>query len=103
MGAVAGGQWPSPRFPSPLIEPDVRRYRIRLSDWLHREAHDGAGKESVRQMVLNSAISFEYFPNMAIRLLVNSAMTPGDLIVASLWLNSKANVMLACAISSSFA
>jgi hypothetical protein len=43
MGAVAGGQWPSPRFPSPLIEPDVRRYRIRLSDWLHREAHDGAG------------------------------------------------------------
>ena len=42
MGAVAGGQWPSPRFPSPLIEPDVRRYRIRLSDWLHREAHDGA-------------------------------------------------------------
>jgi hypothetical protein len=22
-----------------LIEPDVRRYRIRLSDWLHRGAH----------------------------------------------------------------
>src|SRR6516165_8676948 len=36
MGAVAWGRWPTPRFPSPLIEPDVRRYRIRLSDWLHR-------------------------------------------------------------------
>ena len=30
MGAVAWGQWPAPRFPSPLIEPDLRRYRIRL-------------------------------------------------------------------------
>jgi hypothetical protein len=44
---------------------------------------------------------------MAARLLVNSAMTlgnsKGDLIVASLWANSKANCMLACAISSSFA
>jgi hypothetical protein len=40
MGAVAWGRWPTPRFP--FIEPDVRRYRIRLSDWLHREAHDGA-------------------------------------------------------------
>jgi hypothetical protein len=50
-GAVAGGQRPSPRFPSPLIEPDVRRYRIRLSDWLHREAHDGAvdGRRSRRR------------------------------------------------------
>src|SRR5262244_2255685 len=35
MGAVAWGHWPAPRFPSPLIEPDVRSYRIRLSDWLH--------------------------------------------------------------------
>jgi hypothetical protein len=25
---------PWPRFPSPLIEPDVRISRIRLSDWL---------------------------------------------------------------------
>ena len=24
------------RFPSPLIKPDVRISRIRLSDWLHR-------------------------------------------------------------------
>ena len=26
-----------PRFPSPLIKPDVRISRIRLSDWLHRK------------------------------------------------------------------
>ena len=28
-----------PRFPSPLIKPDMRSYRIRLSDWLHLKAH----------------------------------------------------------------
>ena len=27
------------RFPSPLIEPDVPISGIRLSDWLHLEAH----------------------------------------------------------------
>jgi hypothetical protein len=34
-----------------FYEPDVRRYRIRLSDWLHREAHDGAvnGRRSRRR------------------------------------------------------
>ncbi len=32
---------PWPRFPSPLIEPDVRISRIRLSDWLHLKAHGG--------------------------------------------------------------
>ena len=42
MGAVAWGQWPTLRFPSPLIEPDVPISGIRLSDWLHREAHGGA-------------------------------------------------------------
>src|SRR5450631_2637523 len=31
-------QWP--RLPSPLIKPDVRISRIRLSDRFHREAHD---------------------------------------------------------------
>ncbi len=30
-----------PRFPSPLIEPDVPISGIRLSDWLHRKAHGG--------------------------------------------------------------
>ncbi len=35
MGAVAHKL----RFPSPLIKPDMRSYRIRLSDWLHHKAH----------------------------------------------------------------
>jgi len=30
-----------PRFPSPLIKPDMRSYRIRLSDWLLLMAHAG--------------------------------------------------------------
>src|ERR1700730_6829700 len=33
--------WQSLRFPSPLIEPDVRISRIRLSDQLHLKAHGG--------------------------------------------------------------
>ena len=37
--ALRHGQWL--RFPSPLIKPDVRISRIRLSDWLRRTAHDG--------------------------------------------------------------
>jgi hypothetical protein len=39
------------RFPSPLIEPDVPISGIRLSDWLHRKAHDGAvsGRRSRRR------------------------------------------------------
>ena len=36
-GAVA-----VPRFPSPLIKPDVRISRIRLSDWFHLAAVAGA-------------------------------------------------------------
>ena len=40
MGAVRG-LLASPRFPSPLIKPDVRISRIRLSDWLHRRLTDG--------------------------------------------------------------
>jgi len=41
MGAVAWGLWPTPRFPSPLIKPDVPISGIRLSDRLHRNARDG--------------------------------------------------------------
>jgi hypothetical protein len=41
MGAVTWGLKPSSRFPPPLIEPDLRSYRIRLSGWLHCEAHGG--------------------------------------------------------------
>src|SRR5437667_4579278 len=37
MGAVAAKR--PPRFPSPLIELDVRIGRIRLSDRFHNEAH----------------------------------------------------------------
>jgi len=37
----AGTRQQRPRFPSPLIEPDVRISRIRLSDGLQREAHGG--------------------------------------------------------------
>jgi hypothetical protein len=33
------GRAATPRFPSPLIKPDVRISRIRLSDRLHRRAH----------------------------------------------------------------
>src|SRR3954467_10546556 len=36
------GHAATPRFPSPLIKPDVRIARIRLSDWLHLAAHGGA-------------------------------------------------------------
>src|ERR687897_599307 len=32
------------RLPSPLVKPDVRISRIRLSDWLHRKAHGGSPK-----------------------------------------------------------
>ncbi len=38
-GAVAWAMSASLRFPSPLIKPDVRISRIRLSDWLHLKAH----------------------------------------------------------------
>ena len=41
-GAVAAAMAASLRFPSPLIKPDVRFARIRLSDWLHCKAHGGA-------------------------------------------------------------
>ena len=41
MGAVAWGQWPTPRFPSPLIKPGRADFRPRLSDRLHRKAHEG--------------------------------------------------------------
>jgi hypothetical protein len=41
MGAVAWGLWPTPRFPSPLVKPGEPISGTRLSDWLHRKAHDG--------------------------------------------------------------
>src|SRR5438552_6002895 len=47
MGAVAWGLWPTPRFPSPLIKPSVPISGTRLSDWLHRKAHDGRPLDAV--------------------------------------------------------
>src|SRR4051794_1445629 len=52
MGRVEDGRGSlghaaTPRFPSPLIKPDVRISRIRLSDWFHLAAH-GGGAELVR-------------------------------------------------------
>ena len=43
------------RFPSPLIKPDVRISRIRLSDWLHRKAHgDDRPRSRRRHRTANS-------------------------------------------------
>jgi hypothetical protein len=41
---VTGSLGPSFRFLSPLIEPDVRISRIRLSGWLHGKAHGSEGR-----------------------------------------------------------
>ena len=54
MGAVAWGQWPVARFPSPLIEPDVRGYRIRLSELA--ELGDLARFRSPRELVAISVL-----------------------------------------------
>src|ERR687898_1008877 len=49
------------RLPSPLVKPDVRISRIRLSDWLHRRAHGGGPKRTRRRCSTPSA------PNTASR------------------------------------
>ncbi len=49
------------RFSSPLVKPDVRVSRIRLSDWLHREAHGGGPRWTRRRCSTPSA------PNTASR------------------------------------
>ena len=46
IGAVAWGLWPTLRFPSPLIKPNVPISGIRLSDWLQHKAHDGRPREA---------------------------------------------------------
>jgi hypothetical protein len=61
----------------------------RLTDTVEKHlAKGGPGLRLFYRLVPNSAISIEYLWNIAIRLLVNSAMTlrisTGDLIVASL-------------------
>jgi hypothetical protein len=56
-GAVACARLASLRFPSPLIKPDVRISRIRLSDWLHGEAHGGAPRWTRRSCKTPSALN----------------------------------------------
>ena len=50
------------RFPSPLIEPDVPISGIRLSDWLHREAHgESSGrKRRLRGGFLSFALRYSF-------------------------------------------
>jgi len=60
MGAVAWGLWPTLRFPFPLIEPDVPASGIRLSDWLHRKAHDAAHSWQAFQ-AQHSALPMQHF------------------------------------------
>ena len=43
-----------PRFPSPLIEPDVQVSRIRLSDWLHIRPTETTSGRRVRNQVTPS-------------------------------------------------
>src|SRR3954470_13484055 len=59
-GRVEGGRGglghaASPRFPSPLVKPDVRISRIRLSDWLHPKAHGGGPRCTRRRRSTPSA------------------------------------------------
>ena len=42
---------PYPRFPSPLIEPDVQISRIRLSDWIHIMLTETTSRRPVRNQV----------------------------------------------------
>src|SRR5215468_3390847 len=59
MGAVAWGQWPTPRFPSPLIEPEVPISGVRLSDWLHcrpTARHIRAGVRGAERQVLRKQL-----------------------------------------------
>src|SRR5215475_4243526 len=51
MGASTDAE-ATPRFPSPLIKPDVRIARIRLSDWLHRRLTNVAPTELDESAVL---------------------------------------------------
>src|SRR5215212_5626655 len=77
-GAVA-----LPRFPSPLIKPDVRISRIRLSDWLHLQAHGGGPRWTRRSWRTPSA------PNTASR---GKRLVPRD---GTLWRRTRKRRTLA--------
>jgi hypothetical protein len=112
--------WAIVRYPTPvLLECDQNEYHDptvgnqspsrnqSAAVAVSRPVAGGPWAWAFHRLILNSAISIEYLPIMAIRLPVNSVITlrisKGDLIVASLWVNSNANCALACVISSSFA
>ena len=66
MGAVAWGLWPTLRFPSPLIKPGVPIFGTRLSDWLHRKAHNGRSGQALQaQHVAFSVNDVEGEPSCA--------------------------------------
>ena len=50
------------RLPSPLIEPDVRISRIRLSDWLHRKAHGVGASRSVHTRPARGVFALRHSP-----------------------------------------
>jgi len=65
-GASTDAEAP-PRFPSPLIKPDVPISGIRLSDWLHRRLTNVVEHvEAVSRLVLRLAIQLDLkFPDLA--------------------------------------
>ena len=64
MGAVATRA--SSRFPSPLIEPDVRISRIRLSDRVHRQTHGAAARCTQRNRSTLSQPKITSFARMRV-------------------------------------
>jgi hypothetical protein len=66
MGAVAWGRLASLRFPSPLIKPDGRVSRIRLSDQLHREAYGGGAAGTRRSCSTPSVPKTAAAPNLRV-------------------------------------
>jgi hypothetical protein len=90
MGAVAGGRWPSPRFPSPLIEPgpDFRSPALRLaspqgtrrgSEWQAFEAQqtevpiDSVVREPAGTAPCHFVPSCEEVAHPLVRIAVNTA------------------------------
>src|SRR5262245_41769546 len=58
------------RFPSPLIEPDVRISRIRLSDWLRREAHGKHRRPQASSRGVSSSFLSRYSFLVRVRIII---------------------------------
>ncbi|MGO8952526.1 MAG: hypothetical protein ACLQF2_04190, partial [Rhodomicrobium sp.] len=63
---MSRGLRPSFRFLSPLIEPDVRISRIRLSGWLHGRAHGNDGLWVRKRLRTPSSPNTRESENMAV-------------------------------------